>query len=130
MFWSGGKDSAMSLHKILQSGDYEVACLITTVNEHYQRISMHGVRQSLLEKQAAAIDIPLEIMLVSQSSSNEEYDEKMKAILSHYKKSGVETVVFGDIFLEDLRRWREERLTAIGMKGLFPIWKLDSRQLL
>jgi uncharacterized protein (TIGR00290 family) len=128
--WSGGKDSALCLHRILQSDRYEILCLLTTLNEHYQRISMHGVRQTLLEEQADAIGLPLEKMFVSQRSTNEEYGEKMKAILLKYKALGAESVVFGDIFLEDLKRWREENLAKVGLKGLFPLWKIDTTQLI
>ena len=128
--WSGGKDSALCLHKVLDSGKYEVACLLTTFNEHYQRVSMHGVRQTLLEKQVESIGLPLEKMFVSQRSSNEEYEAKMKALLLKHKEQGIETVVFGDIFLEDLKRWREANLAKVGMKGLFPLWKINTQILI
>lgn len=128
--WSGGKDSALCLHHILKSGRYEVLCLLTTVNEEYQRVSMHGVRTSLLEQQAEAIGLPLEKVFVSRGGSNTEYEERMSAALLKYKALGAETVIFGDIFLEDLRRWREDNLAKIGMKALFPLWKRDTRELI
>jgi uncharacterized protein (TIGR00290 family) len=128
--WSGGKDSALALHKVLSSGQYEVVALLTTFNEHFQRVSMHGIRQELLEKQVEAIGLPLEKMFVSKQSSNEEYQEKMQNLLLKYKALGVEKVVFGDIFLEDLRTWRENNLAQVGMKAIFPIWKIDTRDLI
>ncbi len=128
--WSGGKDSALCLHRVLRAGDYEVVCLLTTCNAHFHRVSMHGVRVELLEAQAAAIGLPLEKIFVGQPSTNEEYAAKMEAVLRRYKTLGVETVIFGDIFLEDLRLWRENNLAKIGMRGLFPLWKIDSRLLL
>src|SRR5580698_8225361 len=128
--WSGGKDSALALNRILREGRYEVVSLLTTCNEHFQRVSMHGVRLELLERQAESIGLPLEKIFVSQRSSNEEYQQKMSACLLAYKTRGVAACAFGDIFLEDLKRWREENLTRIGMRGIFPIWKENSRELL
>ncbi|HEX4121759.1 MAG TPA: diphthine--ammonia ligase [Verrucomicrobiae bacterium] len=128
--WSGGKDSALALHRLLVEGRYEVVSLLTTCNEHYQRVSMHGVRVELLEQQARAIGIPLQTMFVSQRSSNEEYSEKMRGHLLAYKAQGVTRCAFGDIFLEDLKRWREENLAQLGLLGVFPIWKADSRELI
>src|SRR6266478_2014682 len=128
--WSGGKDSALALHKILQTGCYEIAALVTTCSEHFQRVSMHGVRLELLEEQAKAIGLPLEKVFVSQRSSNEEYQHKMSACLLAHKARGVTACAFGDIFLEDLKRWREENLAKAGLRGIFPIWKIDSRELI
>jgi uncharacterized protein (TIGR00290 family) len=128
--WSGGKDSALALNRILQDDRYEIISLLTTCNEHFQRVSMHGVRVELLEQQAAAIPLPLEKVYVSQRGSNEEYHQKMSACLLNYKSCGVTSCVFGDIFLEDLRRWREDNLAQIGLRGIFPLWKNDSRQLI
>jgi uncharacterized protein (TIGR00290 family) len=128
--WSGGKDSALALNRILREGQHEVVCLLTTCNEHFQRVSMHGVRLELLERQAEAIGLPLEKIFVSQRSSNEEYQQRMSACLSAHKAQGVTGCAFGDIFLEDLKRWREENLAKMGMRGIFPIWKNDSRELI
>ena len=91
---------------------------------------MHGVRLELLEQQAAAIGLPLEKVFVSQRSSNDEYQQKMSACLLAHKSRGVTACAFGDIFLEDLKRWREENLAKVGMRGIFPIWKIDSRELI
>jgi len=128
--WSGGKDSALALHRLLVEGRYEVVSLLTTCNEHFQRVSMHGVRVELLEQQARAIGLPLEKMFVSERSSNEEYLETMKRHLLAFKAQGVTRFAFGDIFLEDLKRWREENLATLDLRGVFPIWKEDSRDLI
>src|SRR5438093_12864303 len=124
--WSGGKDSALALYRILQCGRYEVAALLTTCNEHFQRVSMHGVRLELLEQQAESIGLPLEKIFVSQRSSNEEYQQKMSACLLAHKARGVSGCVFGDIFLEDLKQWREANLARVGLRGICPLWKVVS----
>ncbi|PCH68408.1 MAG: ATP-binding protein [Bacteroidetes bacterium] len=128
--WSGGKDSALCLHKVLQADKYEVVALLTTVNEHYKRISMHGVREELLDEQAKSIGIPLEKMYVGKESTNEEYEENMGVILEKYKAKGITQVVFGDIFLEDLKQWRENNLKKVELSGLFPLWKMDTNELI
>ena len=128
--WSGGKDSALALHRLLEEGRYEVVSLLTTCNGHFQRVSMHGVRVELVEQQARAIGLPLEKVLVSQRGSHDEYAEKMKARMLAYKEQGVTRFAFGDIFLEDLKRWREDNLAQLGLLGVFPIWKVDSRELI
>jgi uncharacterized protein (TIGR00290 family) len=128
--WSGGKDSALALHKLRQADRYEVVSLLTTCNEHFQRVSMHGVRLELLESQAEAIGLPLEKMFVSRRSSNEEYVEKLSGYLLAHKARGVTSFAFGDIFLEDLKRWREDHLARLGLRGIFPIWKRDTRELI
>ena len=128
--WSGGKDSTMALHEILSSRRYEVAALLTTVTEDYDRISMHGIRRVLLEQQAESIGIPLEKVLISRQAANEEYETKTMQTLTKYKKSGVASVVFGDIFLEDLKDYREKNLAKLEMKGIFPIWKRDTSELM
>ena len=124
--WSGGKDSALCLHRIQASGQYRVVALLTTLNAHYQRVSMHGVRVELLDAQAREIGLPLEKMFVSERSSNEEYAERMREILLRYKARGVEHVVFGDICLVDLGQWREQNLAQLGMQALFPLWREDT----
>ena len=129
-FWSGGKDSALALHHLRQDSRYEVVSLLTTCNEHFQRVSMHGVHRKLVEKQAQAIGLPLQKMFVSQRSPNEEYLEKLTECLLAYKAQGITSFAFGDIFLEDLRRWREENLARFGLRGVFPIWKRDSSELI
>lgn len=128
--WSGGKDSALALNRVLCDSRYEVVSLLTTCNEHFQRVSMHGVRLELIERQAEAIGLPLEKVFVSQRSSNDEYQQKMSASLVAHKARGVTGCAFGDIFLEDLKAWREANLARIGLQGTFPIWKEDSQALL
>ena len=128
--WSGGKDSALALNRVLADERYEVVSLLTTCNEHFRRVSMHGVRLELLDAQAAAIGLPLEKVFVSQRSSNEEYEQRMGERMRALAAQGVVGCVFGDIFLEDLRKWRESNLARIGLSGIFPIWKVDSRELI
>jgi uncharacterized protein (TIGR00290 family) len=127
--WSGGKDSAMALYEIEKTQNYEIAALLTTLNESYDRISMHGVRRVLLEQQAESIGFPLERVLISKEASFEEYESRMQECLEKYQRAGICGVVFGDIFLEDLRKYREEKLSGIGMKGIFPLWKRDTSKL-
>ena len=129
MCWSGGKDSAVCLYKVLQEKQYEVAYLLTTLNEKFKRVSMHGVREELLDEQARQIGIPLVKIYVSEGT-NAEYERKMEETLLKFKKAGIEHVIFGDIFLEDLRKYRENNLAKVGMKGIFPLWKLDTTKLL
>jgi uncharacterized protein (TIGR00290 family) len=128
--WSGGKDSALALNRLRQEDRCEIVSLLTTCNDHYQRVSMHGVRLELLDRQAEAIGLPLEKVFVSQHSSNEEYQQKMSACLLAHRERGVTACAFGDIFLEDLKRWREENLAKVGMRGIFPVWKVDTRELI
>jgi diphthamide synthase (EF-2-diphthine--ammonia ligase) len=121
--WSGGKDSARALYEIQQGGEYSVAALLSTVTEGYDRISMHGVRRELLERQAEFIGLPLEKIYIPKNSTNKEYESRMQAVLERYRSAGVVSVAFGDIFLEDLRQYREKNLGQLGMRGIFPIWK-------
>ncbi len=125
--WSGGKDCAMALYELSRRADYEVVALLTTVSDEFKRISHHGVREELLELQAQAIGIPLDkIYLPSQNShpcTNAVYEQIMGDAMGRYKRRGVETVGFGDLFLEDLRAWREKNLATIGMQAIFPLWK-------
>jgi uncharacterized protein (TIGR00290 family) len=127
--WSGGKDSALALHDLVRSGAWEVVSLLTTVTEEFDRISMHGVRRSLLEEQARSLGMPLEIVYLPRSATNEEFEERMRARLEGFRTRGVRFVAFGDIFLEDLRAYREKNLSAVGMGALFPLWKRDTRDL-
>ena len=127
--WSGGKDSSYCLHKVLQENLYDVKYLLTTVNSNFRRVSMHGVREELLDKQAESIGIPLLKITVSEGT-NSEYERQMEALLLKAKLEGIEHVIFGDIFLEDLRVYRENNLAKVGMKGVFPIWKTDTKFLI
>lgn len=121
--WSGGKDSAMALYEITRKGSYKVSSLLTTVTEDYDRISMHGVRRELLERQAESLGFGLEKVLISKGCTDAEYEKRMRRALEKYEREGVRAVAFGDIFLEDLRKYREDKLSLLGMRGIFPIWK-------
>ena len=127
--WSGGKDSALALYELEKTESYEITALLTTVTQGYDRISMHGVQRILLERQAECLGFPLEKVFISKDSSNKDYESKMREVLEKYVHDGVSCVVFGDIFLENIRKYREENLSKIGMKGIFPIWKRDSGEL-
>ena len=127
--WSGGRDSTLTLFEIQKTKNYEVSALLTTLTEDYDRISMHGVRRILLEQQADSLGFPLEKVLISKNASYEEYEAKMRKVLTKYLSIGVSSAVFGDIFLEDVRKYREDNLSKIGMKGIFPLWKRDSFEL-
>lgn len=128
--WSSGKDSALALYKILQNNDFEISCLLTSVNQKFQRISMHGVRVELLHKQAESIGLPLEIMEIPEMPSMEAYEEVMQQTLSRLKKDGITHSVFGDIFLEDLRKYREDKLNTMTIQGVFPLWKIPTPDLM
>ena len=126
MSWSGGKDSCIALYEMQKGQDYRVAALLTTLTREYDRISMHGVRRVLLEKQAASLGLPLHEIFISKDASNEEYEMKMgEAFLAHGDQ-GIGLVVFGDLFLEDIRTYREQFLARHNMRGLFPLWKRDT----
>ncbi len=132
--WSGGKDSALALHELLQRGEYEVVGLLTTVAQQYQRISHHGVREELLNMQADALGLPLHKVYLPANSSlpctNEQFEEIMSEALARLRNAGVRLVAHGDIFLEDLRAYRERNLARAGMSGLFPIWHRNTGELL
>jgi uncharacterized protein (TIGR00290 family) len=128
--WSGGKDSAMALFTLLQQQDVRVTALLTTVTEGYERISMHGVRRELLGRQAESIGLPLHEVRIPPQCVNPIYEARMaEALRVHYDQGG-RKVAFGDIFLEDLRLYREGNLARIGMTALFPLWKRDTRELI
>jgi uncharacterized protein (TIGR00290 family) len=127
--WSGGKDSAMALHALQSAQSHRVTALLTTVTEEFDRISMHGVRRVLLERQAESIGLPLHAVLIPPQCVNATYEARMNDALNEHLARGVQRVAFGDIFLEDLRVYREQNLARIGMEALFPIWKRDSREL-
>ena len=141
--WSGGKDSAMALHTLLQQPGVRVVALLTTVTEGRvpgfvlanpgstdDRIAMHGVRRELLKRQAESIGLPLHEFFIPPQCVNPIYEERMEEALRLFYNQGVRKVAFGDIFLEDLRAYREKNLARIGMTALFPIWKRDTRELI
>ena len=127
--WSGGKDSAYCLHKVLEENQFDVRYLLTTMNNDFKGISMHGVREELLDMQAASTGIPLLKVRVTEGT-NREYEEKMGIAFLKAKSEGIAYVIFGDIFLEDLREYRENQLAALGMEAVFPLWKIDTKIML
>jgi uncharacterized protein (TIGR00290 family) len=127
--WSGGKDSAMAAYQLLASQKYQIATLLTTVTEEFERISMHGVRRELLERQANSLGIPLRTVMIPKECTNEIYDARMRTALEHFKAQGLTKVAFGDLFLADVKQYRDERLAQIGMSGLYPIWMRDTDEL-
>jgi uncharacterized protein (TIGR00290 family) len=129
MNWSGGKDSALALYHAVKSG-LNVGCLSTNVNAAHNRISMHGVRRSLLEQQANATGIPLTTLDLPEEPDMLVYEEKMKEHISALKEQGYTDAIFGDIFLEDLKQYREAELKPFGIHCHFPLWKRDSRELM
>ncbi len=126
--WSGGKDSSFALYHLLKSKKYEIKYLLTNIYKPNKRVSMHGVPEHLIVAQAKAIGIPLKIMYLEEKT-NEAYETKMKALLLEAKAEGINTVAFGDIFLEDLREYREERLKEVEMDAIFPLWNKSTKKL-
>ncbi|MDO6743627.1 diphthine--ammonia ligase [Tenacibaculum soleae] len=128
--WSSGKDSAFALYKILEQKEYQIEKLITNVNKDYQRVSMHGLHENLLEAQAKSVGIPLEKIEFPADVTMGLYNEKMKKKTDELKQQGFNYGVFGDIFLEDLRKYRDTKLTEVGITGVYPLWKRDTKELL
>ncbi len=128
--WSGGKDSAIALYKALQENNLQIEKLLTSVNSHHKRISMHGVREGLLELQAKSIGIPLMKLYLPEQPDMDTYNQLMRKTVESIKNEGIHQTIFGDIFLEDLRKYREEQLAKVGIKAHFPIWKTDTKSLL
>ena len=124
--WSGGKDSALALYEIQKGGEYETVSLITTVTRDYQRVSMHGLRCELLHRQSESLELPIEEIFISKDAPNAEYESNLKSTLKKYIDSGVRKIVFGDIFLEDIKEYRETLMSEIGMECVFPIWNKPS----
>lgn len=128
--WSSGKDSAWSLHVLRQRAEIEVVGLLTTINTHFQRVAMHGTRHELLKLQAAAAELPLWETLLPWPCSNEIYEQAMAQACNTAVSSGISAIAFGDLFLEDVRRYREDRLRGTGLKPLFPLWGRNTRELI
>ena len=128
--WSGGKDSSLTLNRLLKTQEYDIQYLLTSVNTRFQRVSMHGVRENLLDQQARSIGIPLHKLMVPEMLSMEIYDNLMAQTLRQFKDEGIEYSIFGDIFLEDLKKYREERLAKLNIQGVFPIWKIPTDHLI
>ena len=128
--WSGGKDCALALHEILASRQYQVVGLLTTITGDYERIDMHDIRCSLIERQAESLGIPWEKVSISSHTSNADYEPGLVQTLRKYKELGVDSVVFGDIFRKDLRKYRELNLARLKMQGIFPLWERDNFQIM
>ncbi|TCD04216.1 diphthine--ammonia ligase [Pedobacter frigidisoli] len=128
--WSGGKDSTLALHYALKDPSIEIRYLVTTLTEKYNRVSMHGVREALLIQQAESIGIPLYQIRLGEMPDMKTYDETMGHHLQKFKAGGITHSIFGDIFLEDLRTYRENKLHEIGLEAIFPLWKKDTKLLI
>lgn len=129
MFWSGGKDSSLTLYRILQGDNYDVKLLVTTVSADYERISMHGVRVELLEQQAKSIGIPLLVMRVPEAPDNSAYELALDKVFGELKAKGIFHVIFGDIFLEDLKAYRDKLMAKAGVIGIYPLWMKNTAEL-
>ncbi|HVX51616.1 MAG TPA: diphthine--ammonia ligase [Chitinophagaceae bacterium] len=129
MNWSGGKDSALCLYKAMQAGTYNITHLLTSINAVHSRISMHGVRRSLLQAQAEAIGLPLETIELPEQPAMPEYEAAMKNKALQLQQQGCTHAIFGDIFLEDLKQYREQKLAEIDIACVFPLWKKDTTAL-
>lgn len=127
--WSGGKDSALALRAILAEGRHEVAALLTTCTEGFRRVSMHGVRCSLLNRQAEALGLPCEKVFIPRQCANEDYELAMRKACLKFKAAGITKVAFGDLFLEDVRAYRDRMLAQVGMTALYPVWGHHTSQL-
>jgi uncharacterized protein (TIGR00290 family) len=127
--WSGGKDSAMALERVLADPAIDVVGLLTTFNQYHDRVSIHGVRRELLEDQVGAIGLPLISVRLPDACTNQEYERRMGNVLRELKGKGVTHVVYGDLFLADLRAERERKLATIGLHGHFPLWGEDTAKL-
>ena len=124
--WSSGKDSAWALHVLRQNPGLPVAALLTTFNEAADRVAMHAVRRDLVEAQAIAADLPLWQVFIPSPCPNEIYEERMRLAMARARSEGFTHVAFGDLFLEDVRRYREERLAGTGLTPVFPLWGLPT----
>jgi uncharacterized protein (TIGR00290 family) len=127
--FSGGKDSILALYELQRQRNYEVVTLLTTITSDYDRISMHGVNAKLLELQAKSLGLLVEKVPIPKNSTDKQYEFKMREVLEKYQQKGIDCVAFGDIFLEDIRGYRETNLSKIGFKAIFPIWKKDTTKL-
>ena len=127
--WSGGKDSALALHYIQQNKEYSIETLLTSVNDEFDRISMHGVRSELLHQQAKELGLALQELRLPEKPNMAEYNSLLTDLNTDLKSKGIDYSIFGDIFLEDLKTYREEQLANVGIKAHFPLWKRDTKEL-
>lgn len=130
MNWSGGKDSSLALYKVLQNNDFQITHLLTSVNKQFDRISMHGVRSELLRLQAHSIGIPLKTIELPEQPTMKEYEQILTNQVLSFKKEGINDTIFGDIFLEDLRKYREDKLSQTGITAHFPLWGISTKTLM
>ncbi len=128
--WSSGKDASLALYKLLQNKEYEIGTLLTNINKDFGRVSMHGLQESLLDAQAKSIGLPLEKLYFPKDVTMDLYDEKMKEKITSLKSRGYNYAGFGDIFLEDLKSYRDNKLAEVDVKGVYPIWKQNPKDLI
>ncbi len=127
--WSSGKDSAWALYSLQKSLDFEVVGLFTTINQKYDRVAMHSTRVKLLKKQAEAVDLPIHIIQLPDPCSNEQYETIMKQFISDVVPKEIKCMAFGDLFLTDVRQYRENQLNATGIEPIFPLWGISTKEL-
>ncbi len=127
--WSGGKDSALAAYHLIASQKYSIAALLTTVTEEYDRISIHGVRRDLLERQADAMRVPLHAVMIPAECPNETYEARLGRALEGFKARGITKIAYGDLFLQDVKSYRDAQLAQAGMTGLYPLWMRDTDEL-
>jgi uncharacterized protein (TIGR00290 family) len=128
--WSSGKDSALALYHVMQQGDLEISALFTSMNQENRRVSMHGVSMELLTRQAESIGLPLITLELPPDVSMAQYESLMLEKMNQLKGMGIQTAIFGDIFLEDLRKHRMEQLSKVRMDAVFPLWKRPTKELI
>ncbi|MGM0581301.1 MAG: diphthine--ammonia ligase [Bacteroidota bacterium] len=128
--WSGGKDACLALHYLKESQEYEIDHLHTVIGEETNRVGMHGIKKELIEAQAKALNISLKISYLPSDKSNKSYEQVMREYADYCKSKNIDTIAFGDIFLEDLKKYREEKMAEAGMKCLFPLWKKDTKNVI
>jgi len=128
--WSGGKDSALALHGLAKAPDLRVEALLTTITRDFDRISMHGVRRELLEAQAASLGAPLWLNFIAKGAANADYEASMAEAFARCRGQGIDTIAFGDLFLEDIRAYRDRLLAEHGMRAIYPVWRRDTDRLI
>ena len=130
LFWSGGKDSALALHFSRQNKDIEVVALVCTLNDEYKRVSMHGIRQDVVERQAYQTGLPIIKMWIPNEPDNSAYENALISTYQKLKLADVEVIIYGDIFLKDIRLYRDRILKEAGLEGYFPLWNRDTFELI
>lgn len=124
--WSSGKDSAWTLHTLKQGNEFDVVGLVTTINEKFERVAMHAVRDALLQQQADAAGLPIHRIPLPFPCSNEEYERRMQSFMDSIQEEGIECMAFGDLYLEDIRQYREQKLAGTGIEPIFPLWQIPT----